>query len=399
MASHSDNPGAIEQFRKEEQVSPNDPRAYQVVASYFTQMGKSDEAMEEWRKLLKADPENRTAASALGGLLYRSGKYGEAAGVLEAALKAAPDSPALLMQLGTAYLKTGESDKAVARFEDLMKQRNDDPATLNDVSYMLADNKVKLDLAQKYGESALSKLEEKSRESGSSSTSGLLVTYQLSLVWDTVGWVYFQQGDTKRAENLIRYSWLLGEHDVVAEHLAEVYAKEGKTQQAAQMYQNALTLLSVPVTRLGATPSPDQALSRDRDIRARYKKLTGKEPGLYAIRRLPNGEWSQTPAEQLRRTREVKLTNDKKLSGSAQFVVTLKPGKVDSADYVSGDKDLQPLADKLKAAHYPLEFPPDSGVILVLRIDVRCQASNACIATLVPPVPVPVTPAFGSPSS
>ncbi len=55
--------------------------------------------------------------------------------------------------------------------------------------------------------------------------------------------------------------------------------------------------------------------------------------------------------------------------------------------------------DKLKAAHYPLEFPPDSGVILVLRIDVRCQASNACIATLVPPVPVPVTPAFGSPSS
>ncbi len=246
MGARRDLPGAMAQFRKEEEASPKDPRAYQILAVYLIQTGKNDEAADEWRKLLKMDPENRTAASALGGLLYRSGKYGEAAGVLEAAVKAAPDSPGLLMQLGTAYLKTGESDKAVARFQDLMEQKKDDPATLNDVSYMLADNKVKLDLAQKYGESALSKLEEESRESESSSTAGLLVTYQLSLVWDTVGWVYFQQGDTKRAENLIRYSWLLGEHDVVAEHLAEVYEKEGKTQQAAQMYQNALTLFSVP---------------------------------------------------------------------------------------------------------------------------------------------------------
>ena len=398
MASRMDMSGAMEQFRKEEQVSPHDPRAYQIVAMYQTQMGKSDEAMEEWRKLLKADPENRTAASTLGGLLYQSGKYSEAVGVLETAVKAAPDSPSLLMQLGTAYLKTGDNDKALARLQEVVEQKKDDPMTLNNVSYTLAENKIKLDLAQKYGETALSQLEEEAQGAHSSPDVGLRVTYELSLVWDTLGWVYFQQGDAKRAENLVRYSWLLGEHDVVAEHLGEIYEKEGKTQQAAQMYQDALTVSSVPVSRFGISPSQSKAsLSRAQELTARYEKLTGKKPGLYAIRRLPNGEWTQTPAEQLRRTREVKLANSKKLSGSAQFIVTLKPEKVESADYLSGDEGLEPLADKLKAAHYPLEFPPGSGVTLVLRVDVSCHATTPCIATLVPPVPVPATTQLPAP--
>lgn len=37
--------------------------------------------------------------------------------------------------------------------------------------------------------------------------------------------------------------------------------------------------------------------------------------------------------------------------------------------------------------HYPLEFPPDSGAILVLRIEVNCQPATPCIAALVDPVP------------
>ena len=44
-------------------------------------------------------------------------------------------------------------------------------------------------------------------------------------------------------------------------------------------------------------------------------------------RRLLNGQWTQTPSEKLRHAREVRLGNEKKLSGSAQFIVTIKPGK------------------------------------------------------------------------
>jgi hypothetical protein len=40
----------------------------------------------------------------------------------------------------------------------------------------------------------------------------------------------------------------------------------------------------------------------------------------------------------------------------------------------------------LVEVHYPLEFPPDSGAILVLRIEVNCQPATPCIAALVDPV-------------
>jgi tetratricopeptide (TPR) repeat protein/transglutaminase-like putative cysteine protease len=389
---------ALSELHKEEEVSPDDPRAYQIAAAMISYRGSRDAAIEEWRKLLKVDPQNRTAASVLGQLLYQGGKYSEAVGVLESALKAAPDSPGLLMQLGDAYFKTGQIDKGVVEMRAAIEQKSDDPMTLNNVAYTLAENKVSLDLARQYAEKAANRLDEKAQGSESSSETGLQVTYELSLVWDTLGWVYFQQGDVKRAENFVGPAWLLGEESVVAEHLGEIYEKEGKTQQAARMYEYALAVSSVPTSAMGmgTTPLDVQKAYQTRtdEIRTRYRKLTGKEVPLAEIRRLPNGEWTQTPAEQLRHSREIKLPNQAKLSGSAKFIVALKPGKIESAEYDSGDDSLDVVADKLKAAHYPVEFPPDSGAILVLRVNVSCHPASPCIAALVNPVPGPTPPHF-----
>jgi len=390
---------ALSEFHKEEEISPDDPHVYQATAGYLTQMGRLDEAILEWRKLLKVDPKNPTAAGALGELLYQEGKYADAVDVLEAAVKNAPDSPGLLAQLGSAYLKTGQNDKAVARFREAVEAK-DDSMLLNNVAYTLAENKLSLDLAQQYAEKAVAKLDKQMQEAESSQglrttfyQTGLRVAYELSLTWDTLGWVYFQQGDLKRAESFVRPAWLLEEHDEVGEHLGEIYEKEGKTQQAARAYENALAVSSVPTFSMGMGTTPldvqKEYKSRADEIRARYRRLTGKEVPLAEIHRLPNGEWTQTPAEQLRHSREAKLSNEAKLSGSAQFIVTFKPGKVESAEYESGDDEIEPLADKLKAAHYPLEFPPDSGASLVLRVDVSCHPTAPCIAALVNPVPGP----------
>ena len=103
--------------------------------------------------------------------------------------------------------------------------------------------------------------------------------------------------------------------------------------------------------------------------------------------RLANGEWTKTPAEQLRQTREVKTPNAKKVSGKAQYLVVFKPGKVDSADFNLGDDELKPLAKELETAKYPIEFPKDSAAILVMRVDVKCRSDSACTALLVNPVP------------
>ncbi|HEY3974307.1 MAG TPA: DUF3857 domain-containing protein [Candidatus Sulfotelmatobacter sp.] len=390
---------ALAEFHKEQEIAPDDVRAYQAPAFFLNATGHKEDAIQEWRKLLKADPESHDAAVNLGQLLYQTKKYPEAAEMLETALKGSPENPGVQSELGQAYLKAGQTEKGVTHLKAAAEEKGD-PAMLNDVAYTLAENKVELALAQQYAEKAVKSLDEQMQTAeaahdlrASFQDQGLRVTYQLSLTWDTLGWVYFQQGDAKRAEPFIRAAWLLGEEAIVGQHLGEIYEKESKTQQAAQEYLFALTVSHLPPSGPqsaypGFSP-PNGDLTQYHELTARYKKLTGKDPALIDIHRLPNGEWTKTPAEQLRHTREVKLPNTEKLAGAAQFIVTFRPETVESAEFSSGDDDLEPLADKLKVAHYPLEFPPSSGAILVMRVDVSCHSDSACIGTLVVPVPVP----------
>jgi len=241
---------ALAQFQKEEQISPDDPRAYQAAALLANYMGNTNGAIAEWRKLLKADPANGTAATSLAGLLMQQEKYTDAAEVLEVAVKAAPDNSGLQYQLGEAYFKSGQGDKAVTRMKQAVEQKDDDPDMLNNVAYLLADNKTNLDLALQYAERAVDEIEDRSRGAESFDQVGLDLTYRYGLIWDTLGWVYFRQGDRKRAESLVRASWFLGEDSLVAEHLGEIYAKEGKIQEAARAYEYALAVASVPPVAL-----------------------------------------------------------------------------------------------------------------------------------------------------
>jgi len=390
VALRRDMEGAVEQLRKEEKIDPGNTRVYQMVASYMAATGKPKEAIEEWQKLLKVDPENRTAASTLAGLLYQEERYPEAVTVLEEALKKAPDSSGLKLQLGAAYLKAGQNDKAVAAFEQVIDEKSDDPATLNDVAYSLADAKVNLDQAREWAENAVTELEDQSQNAKSSGEAELRITYQLSLTWDTLGWVYFQQGDLKRAEEYVRAAWQLGEESIVGEHLGDIYEKEGKKELAARAYEYALTVIGAGAASAFNMSEPTQTAKAQNqqfsEINRRYEKLTGKKPELM-IRRLPSGEWTKTPAEQLRLSRQVKLNNETKLFGSANFKVVFKPGKVDRAEFESGDGDLDVLTTKLKAAHYPIVFPSESDAILLMHVSVSCHATEPCVASLINPLP------------
>ncbi len=387
LASRNNMPDALEEFHKEEKLTPEDTRVHQVLALYLQQIGKRDEAAEQWRKLLKYDPENRTASSALAGLLYQQEKYPEAISVLEAAIKFAPDNFSLHMQLGSNYLKTGENEKAIASYRKCVEEK-DDPMVLNNVSYELAESKLNLEQAREWAEKAVKELEEQAGSPDASEETGLSVTYQLSLVWDTVGWIYFEQGDYKRAEDYIRAAWLLGEESIVGEHLGEVYEKEGKKELAARAYENALAVSGAPALRGPVAMNNDAAndyRKRADGIIARYQKLTGRKPEL-SIRRLPNGTWTQTPAEQLRHSRQVKLSNGKAF-GIGQFTVTFKPGKVEAVKFESGMEDLKAMQDQLKAAHYPIEFPSDSHAVLLMHVEVSCQSNAPCVGSLINPLP------------
>ena len=370
------------EFRKEQEISPQDERAYEVPAMFLEQMGKKDEATEEWRKLLKADPSNQRAAATLGGLLLSAAKYNEAIGVFEAAAKQAPNNADLQLALGQAYLKSGNKEQAVAHMKVAIEKRDDDPMLLNNAAYAMADGKINLDVAQQYAEKSLAKLEEEEQRPDASDE--LPRTYKFSLVWDTVGWVYFQQGDATKAESFVRASWLLGQDSLVGEHLGDIYAKLGKKNEAAHTYELALAAVSGTMTGNSPADRMEMSMERTKALNSRYQKLMGTKPS-NEIRRLPNGEWTLTADEQLHQVRQVKFENARKLTGSAEFIIAFKPGEIDSVDYSNGEEELKVLEDKLKSLHFQVVFPPNSGAVLVRRAMVDCRTGSPCTAKLMTP--------------
>jgi hypothetical protein len=259
-----------------------------------------------------------------------------------------------------------------------------------------------MDLARKYGETSLHDLEKRSINVAAAPDTGEQVTYQLELVWDTVGWIYFQSGEAERSLSLVRSAWLLGQHAVVGEHLAEIYEKLGKRKEAEHMYllamavpSGALGLLSMPQTALPSQAGGDRSLAEK--MLSRYEKLTGHKPMMTETRRLPSSKWSTLPYQELTEMRMLELGKLPGVLGWAAFSVVFSPGRVESASYASGEKSMQTLTDKLKAAHYQVEFPEGSQAKLLRKVEVTCTAAHGCVAML-PQPSMPAAPLLGATS-
>ena len=58
---------------------------------------------------------------------------------------------------------------------------------------------------------------------------------------DSLGWVYYQRGDYKRAvEQLERAVELAGEDPTIVEHLGDAYLRLGRSDAAMRVYRDAL---------------------------------------------------------------------------------------------------------------------------------------------------------------
>jgi tetratricopeptide (TPR) repeat protein len=389
--AQSKNDEALSEFHKEQEIAPDDPRAYQMAAMFATMLQRKDDAIQELRKLLKVDPKNHDAALNLSQLFSEDGKYSEAAELLESAVKSSPDSPSLQLALGKAYLKSGQTEKAIPHLREAAEThstlKDTHAAILNSVAYTLAESSTQLDLAKQYAEQAVAELDARSRQAADSDETGMEVTYQFSLVWDTLGWVYFQMGDLSRAESYVRAAWILGQEGIVGNHLGQIYEKQGKKKEAAHTYE--LAFAARPTPSVGITAGPPWGFAkvytanRD-DILSRYERLTGKKP-FSGTKRLPNGQWTPMPEEELRRMRETKLGNQADLLGSAEFSIVFASGKVESVRYVSGNESLKSLSEKLAGADYQVEFPSGSTAKIVRRVTVSCYLSVGCKALMLPP--------------
>jgi tetratricopeptide (TPR) repeat protein len=353
-------------------------------------MNRRDEAIVEWRKLLKVDAKNHDAALQLSGLLMAEGKNSEAIAVLEDAVKATPDSSSLNKALGGAYLQDNQMDKGIPYLEKTLRDEKEiDPGTLNDAAYMLADKNSHLDLAKEYAEKAVAELDRRSAEAAKNNDpDGFVLASAYAATWDTVGWVYFQAGDFTRAEDYLHAAWTLGQGGEAGDHLGQAYEKLGKKKEAEHIYIQALSAQYVPAVSAPAQfANQSEVYKKTRNsILAHYEKLTGrKQPPPVAINRLPNGQWTKTPSDELLDKRRAHVTKSSHLTGSCDFEMIFAPGKVESVHYLSGTTELKDVGDQLQETKFETLFPAGSGARIFRRVTVTCSSTSGCNAEMVPP--------------
>jgi tetratricopeptide (TPR) repeat protein len=358
---------AIATLKEQTAINPFDNYAYNLMGQVYWAQSNYSEAEKSFRKQLEITPLAPQVHTNLGRMLVAWRKYKEAIPELEQAISLDPEEETLYVSAGSAYLHIGESAKGIQAFEKAVKLRPG-PSVWNDVAYDLAQNKVQLEKAQQYAESAVTTTATELRNVELNEISGdnLDLVSSLAAYWDTLGWVYYQKGDIAAAEKYIRAAWMLVQHSEVGVHLAEIAEKSGNKEEAIQLYVLAAKAISpVPeamegLTRLGKTKNDDL-----------LTKATASLTELRTIK-FPSGQKNLKAKE-------------------AEFYVVLIPGpsgnaQVSEVKFIKGDEQLKPLSAALRSANFNLTFPDNTNTKIVRRGSLSCDAGTGqCSFVMVSP--------------
>ena len=347
---------AIDAYQRALALYPTDLLAWDGLGHAYQQEKQYEQAIAAYQELIKINPLDSHAQSTVGRLFLRTHRYPEAVAQLEAAVSVSQNDTTLLELLGETYLRTGHTDKAMAQFDKALQQ-SATPHTWNNVAYALADTGQRLDLARQYAELAVSRTEEELRNGRSIPATQRELAFSSSLAdyWDTLGWVYFRQGDITKAERYVAAAWLHSDGSEIGCHLGEIYEKQGNRQKAIAMYAAAASV---------ASPHPEAW--------ERLKKLAG------------------ATADQLVVDQEKALTDDhtQKLGwsgvkGTGHFLLTLDgSGQVTNARFLNGPEAMTAHEAELANLKFNLTFPDATTEVFLHRAKVNCSEDGGCKLTL-----------------
>jgi len=360
------NDEAIAAFRKQVELSPYDEYAYNALGWGYTMARKYDDAAAAFNHALEINPLSEYAHASLGGMYAEAHQYDKARPELEKAVSLKSDDARLEISLGDAYLNLGEDDKALKAF-DRATEISATPEVWNNIAYQLSLKKAHLDRAQQYAESAVTAVANSLRNLSLDQVSDrdLGMVSALDADWDTLGWVYFARGDFDKAEKYVHAAWVLGEHGEVGDHLAQIYEKRGRREDAIRVYAESLS---------GLRPALE--------TRARLAALVGGGEPVPAM-----VERHRTDLEALR---TLHLGRIAPAGGTAEFFVLLTSSagraKVDAAKFISGQEKLAPLKESLDGARMDFPFPDDVPTKILRRGTVSCsEASKECTFVMMLP--------------
>lgn len=352
-------------LRKQIEVNPNDAYAYNNLGRVLESQGQPNEARKAFEKQIAINPQDRWAHSNLGTLLLHQKKYDEAVRELEVAASTSETDPGTQTALGEAYLELGQVDKGMAALDKAV-QINASPMLLNNVAYILAEKGERLDKARQFAESATSSLDGLLRDVALKDlqVQHLFLVTMLGRTWDTLGWVYFRQGNLEPAEKYLTAAWRLTQGAAVGDHLGQLYEKQGKRKMAAEFYAQAVAALHPPA-----------------ETRPRLVAVAGGEKEANALVDKAREEMQEV------RTTKIQVRRNVARRATAEFFISFLPGaKVDEVKFISGDKQLSSASEAIAAAKYDVVFPNREETKLIRRGILACPAAgSACKFVLLLP--------------
>jgi tetratricopeptide (TPR) repeat protein len=358
---------AVAALHKQIEINPYDENAYSALGRAYWQERKYDDAATAFNKQIEINPLDKFAHAGLGQMYSEWHKYDLAAPELEKAASLTPDNAELQVSLGDAYLNLGQDDKALATFDHAV-ELSATPLVWNNIAYQLSLKKSHLDRAQQYAESAVSATTAALRNVSLDrlTPQDLPLVPSLIAYWDTLGWIYFADGNLDKAQKYIAAAWGLGHHGEVGDHLGQIYEKQGKKDLALQTYALSLS---------GLRPIPE--------TRDRLASLTGGSAKVDAT--------VAKYKEDLQKLCTIDLGKVAKETGTADFFILLSRGKgsdatVEAVKFASGDEKLKVFTDALRTAEYRLPFPDDTPVKILRRGILSCStATGNCSFVLMLP--------------
>jgi tetratricopeptide (TPR) repeat protein len=234
----------------------------------------------------------------------------------------------------------GSADKAVGHYKKAADTALN-PVVWNAAAYSLADHNLSLSDAQRYAEQAVKSVEGDAAKLrlDKLEVADLNRMTQLAAYWDTLGWVYFKEGDFAKAQKYLEAAWNLEQDKDIREHLEETYKRLAETY-----------------VKQGNKPAADHQESLAHHL---------------AVEDL----------SQMRRTELGKLSGK---PGSAEFFFLLASGgAVEEMKFISGDEHIRALSKGVAFRRFKAPLPDDAPVKIVRRGVLVCEGGSlGCDFTL-----------------
>jgi tetratricopeptide (TPR) repeat protein len=346
---------AIAAFKKQLEIDPFDANANNYLGVTLVQQEKFDEAAAAFKKQIELNPLDNFAHASLGLLLEQQKKFAEALPELDKAAVLTPDNPQLQVSLGHAYLVTGKTTEAMAAFDKAV-ELSPTPEIWNNIAYDLVQKNVNLDKAQSYAQSAVDSTAAALRniDIDHITANDLGEVQNIGAYWDTLGWIYFTSGDLEHAEPLLRASWQLTQNGDVGDHLAQLYEKLSKKEEAARTYAQAAT-----------------APHADEHPRTQLAALLGDSP--------KSEEAIKSATNDLLAQRSFKVSKAAEESGEAYFYIVVVPteksAKVESVKFIRGDNSLRLATTQIRQINFGDITATSPPTKLLRRGKLTCEPS------------------------